>query len=571
MKLKQGMTVREAGSEAVEKVIQETAMAYFHANPNVQYNLATPLTVVGAQGVDVPVGPLMCTNGMSPEDCAEEINYSGVCRSYTADVWYNAFGQWTPGFNCSWVGLNLQKNPETVVFDYGGLYFKGENTPLEAPNAYTSENKEEFLKVMRAGLRPGDVILAVPDKSTGNTGHLIMFLGDCFGNGTDYVTHCWPIGGGKWNLETGVNAREPYGASVFQTCDEFLFSEGSSPNWSLRKETMVCIIVSRPSVAKSFQDLPFSDAAVTRYNCPGLVVKKKVSANTYGIVLPGETITVTERFENRSDKEYELTVRECIPEGTSFEGTTGAEKIAGREIFWKVTLPPSDFKEISYDLKVTAEPGTLIRAARGAADTLPTRPWQVRVGASRLSFTELSRLEELRAGVPDSLKGETFEDLAFVKRFYREILNREIALPDTMDGFIKAVFEVAKPDPEFPEILIPKKEMTGEEKKLDRMIVPRFRAGKYFMLPGDEVKMEERIIDALEPFFLPGDVLLTTFGEENTLEAKNPDGIAFHIVLGGGKVLTYGKDGAEIALFKETVERFGKENLAIMIRPTYLS
>ena len=46
------------------------------------------------------------------------------------------------------------------------------------------------------------------------------------------------------------------------------------------------------------------------------------------------------------------------------------------------------------------------------------------------------------------------------------------------------------------------------------------------------------ILPGAEPFFLPGDVLLTTFGEENTLEAKNPDGIAFHIVLGGGKVLT---------------------------------
>ena len=570
MKLKPGMTVREAGPEVVEKVIQETALAYFHANPNVQYNLATPLTVVGVQGEDVPVGPLMCTNGMSPEDCAKEINYSGVCRSYTAEIWYNAFGIWSPGFNCSWVGMNLKKDPETVVFDYGGLYFNGENIPFEAPNAYTSENKEEFLKVMRAGLRPGDVILAVPDKSTGNTGHVIMFLGDCFGNGTDYVTHCWPIGGGRWNLETGVNVREPYGAAVLQTCDEFLFSEGSSPNWSMRKDTMVCIVVSRPSIAKKFQDLPFSDAAVTRYNCPGLVVKKTVSVNTYGLVLPGETITVTERFENRSNEDYEITVRECIPEGTAFEATLGADRIAGNEIFWKVKLPASEFKEISYDLKVTAKPGTVIRAGRGRADTLPTRPWQVRVGASRFGFTESARLEALREGVPESMKPAEFEDLAFIKRFYREVLNREIALPDTLDDYIKALFTVAKPNEAFPEILVPKETLSAEEQAIADLTVPRCRAGKYFMLPGDEVKMEERILDALEPFFLPGDVLLTMHGENNTLSAKDPDGIAFYIVLGGGKVLSCRKAGISIECFNETVERFGKENLAVMIRPAYL-
>lgn len=569
MELRPGMTIREAGTEVAEIIIQETAVAYFHANPYVQYNTAAPLTVVGKQGLDDPEGPAMCTNGLLPEEASEDHNYYGVCRSYTADIFWAAFRVRIPGFNSSWVGMNVIKHPETIVYSFGGIYFKGEKYPLEMPNAYTSEDREEFLRELRKGLRPGDVILATPDQSTGNSGHLIMYVGDCFGTGVEYVTHCWPLGGGKLDPETGRNKREPYGAATFQTADEFLFSTGSSPNWSLTKETMVSIIVLRFLLWDKVLDAPLPEDAVTRYHCPKLVIRKTSSVGTYGIALPRETVTVTEKFINKSNEPYSFTVRESIPAGTAFQGTAGAEKISGNEIFWKVRTDASDAAEISYQVKITAKPGELITFAPGKADGIATRGFSFRVGASRLSFTDLYRLGEVQKEIPAALIPAEFEDLVFAKRVYRALFGRETGLPDTLDAFLKAVYDVREITPEYPAVLVPKEKPDGEGEILSRLIVPCFQAGKYFMIPGDEARCDGRIFDALEQFFLPGDVYVSMDGE-NTTAAADPEHIAIAVFLGNGMELRHTAAGTELLPFRDTVEVFAKENFAALLRPTYL-
>ena len=88
------------------------------------------------------------------------------------------------------------------------------------------------------------------------------------------------------------------------------------------------------------------------------------------------------------------------------------------------------------------------------------------------------------------------------------------------------------------------------------------------MTPGDESKEITRIFDAFEDLFRPGDVYVTTFGE-NTLAAEDPAGIGVSILLGGGKVLTHTAEGTAIRTFAETVAVFAKENLALLLRPTF--
>lgn len=561
MVLKPGMTVREAGVEAARKVIQETAKAYYHKNPHTQYNVATPLTVVGDQQRFWPEGPLSCTNGMAPEEACHDRNYSGVCRSFTADVYYDAFRFDTPGMFCRLYSVDIMRYQKALIYKFGD-----HAATMKTGTPVTTEDREEFLSTVRKDLKPGDVFLATPND--GRSGHVIMFVGDCFGTGVEYIMHCWPIGGGKWSPETGVNLREPYGSITLQTCDEFLFSVGSSPNWSLTSEKMGDIYLFRFTEMEEFLDAKFTDAAVARYNHPGLIVEKNCSVSTYGTVLPGETLTVTERFENKSNEDYALEVRECIPRGTSFKAVTGAEKISGDEIVWNVKVPATDFTEISYEVTVTAEPGDVISFRNGRADLLPTRALRVKVGKSRLSAAEIEKLKRLSAEIPADLRPESFEDLAYVKRLYR-YLGRETVLPDTLDEYLTERFEIIKPCYWYPEVLALKKEPTEKGLEYAKMDVLRFTTGRYYFIPGDELELKERSIDFLEDYFLPGDVMLSTFGE-NTLDAKDPDGIAVTVILGNGKVLEHTAKGTEIKTFKDTVARSLIKHYAGVIRPAYV-
>ena len=560
MRLEKGMTVREAGIEAARKVIQETAVAYYHKNPHTQYNVATPLTVVGVQSRIWPDGPLSCTNGLAPEEACRERNYYAVCRSFTADVYWDAFRFETPGMFCRGYSADIMRYDRALIYKFGDSI-----AALKTGTPVTSEDKEEFLSILRPALRPGDLFLASPND--GRSGHCILYVGDCFGTGVEYVMHCWPIGGGSWDTETGANRREPYGGIVLQTCDEFLFSVGSSPNWSLTADRMVNIYVFRFTEMEEFLDTPFTDAAVTRFNCPKLIVTKDSTVGMYGTALTGETVTVTERFENKSNETYTLTVREAIPEGTSFAAAAGAEKISGNEIFWNVKVPAYDTATISYGVKINGQPGDVISFPAGKADLLPTRAFRVKVGTSELSEEALEKLAAARENVPEEWQPEAFEDLGFVKRVYAS-LGKEIALPDTLDEYLRIRTEVIRPSEEFPEVLAPKTELSEEGIALRKMDVLRFTIGKRYFIPDDILTLNERSMDFLEEYFKPGDVQLSMWGE-NELNATHPEAIAVTVYLGKGKVLEHTAEGTAVKTFAETFGRSLIKNYAGVIRPCY--
>ena len=561
MVLRPGMTVREAGIDVARKIIQETAKAYYRKNPHTQYNVARPLTVVGDDKRMWPEGPLSCTNGMAPEQACRDINYSAVCRSFTADVYYDAFRFETPGIFCRSYSVDIMRYKDALIYKYGERL-----ATLKTGRPVTTKDKELFLKTVREDLKPGDVFLATPNDPR-FSGHVIMYVGDCFETGVEYIMHCWPLGGGRWDKNTGVNLREPYGAITLQTCDEFLFSVGSSPNWSLTRDYMEDIYLFRFTEMEEFLNAKLTDAAVTRYRYPDLVVEKTSSVGTYGTVLPGETLKITERFENKSAGDYSFEVREVIPEGTTFLKAEGATAVTEREVVWQVTVPAADFVEISYEVVVHTKPGDVIFFESGRADLMPTREFRVKTGASRLTEAEEEKLAAVRKKIPEALKPAVFEDLAYVKRLYR-YLGREVSLPDTLDEYLKERYEVIKPCHWFPEVLALKKEPTAKGLEYAKMDVLRYTTGQYYFIPGDELFIKERAIDFLEDYFLPGDVMLSTWGE-NTLEAKDPAGIAVTVILGGGKVLVHSAEGTEILPFKDTVARALVLHFSGILRPTY--
>ncbi|MBO4410940.1 MAG: hypothetical protein J5794_01970 [Lachnospiraceae bacterium] len=562
-RLKPGMTTAEAGMDVVEKVIQETALAYYHANPNTQYNVAASLTVCGVQGPLIPEGPLTLTGGMQPEQTSPDYNYYGVCRSFTADVFYDAFRMELPGLNGCWFGENMIKYPECLVYRYGEA-----RPEFLTPDAYHPKDKGDFLRALKKGMRPGDTILANPND--GNSGHVILFVGDCLGNGTDYVLHCWPIGGGRWDPETGVNKREPFGAIVLQTAEEFLFTEGSSPNWSLAADRMVQIYVFRFTLAKDFGTYRFTDAAVTRYNRPGLIVRKDCNFGFYDTVLPGETVKFTERFVNKSSEDYELSVREFVPAGTKLLEAEGAETGAGNALTWRVMVPAFDYAEITYSMTVEAEPGTEVLFPCGSADTMPTRAHRFKVGQSRFTEEERLKLTSLAMHIPGEYRNGGFQDLRFVKNLYKDLFNRTPELPDTLQELLEGMYEVQKPSPDFPELLVPKKALSERAKIWEKYSLPRFTLGKYVMIPEDRVENRERAIDILESYFEPGDVMAVMRGE-NKLDAKKPEEIEILLYIGRGIVISHSAEGTKHKHFEDTIAVVTKDHFAKALRPLYFA
>lgn len=561
MELKLGTTVREAGREVYEKIIQETALAYVHANPDAQYNVATPLTVVKFDGTSLPKGPLFMTGSTAPEDASEDINYYGVCRSFTADVIYNATGFDLPGLNANGFHVNMANYPEAFVFRFGTKH-----ADFEMPNVFTTEDKDEFMRAIKEGMRPGDIILADPE---GKVGHVIMFIGDALENGKDYVVHCWPLNGGTWRWEKPVNKREPNGAIVLQTAEEFLYNEGSKPNWCLAAERMKDIFILRFSELPGMLDLPYTGAAVTRYNKRGLTVRKYCSASVYETVLPGEKVTVTETFTNGSKGDYSLDITEHIPEGAKLVKAPGAERTAADTLFWRITVPAGKTAAVSYTLRITAEPGKMIAIPKGLCDAMPTREIRFRVGRSRMTATQNKRMAKIAEKLPRKLKPKCFEDLAYAKAFYREVIGKEIALPDSADELIRAIAKPARPAKNSHRLLVPKERCSKIGKSVRAMALPRFTQGKYYMVPGDTILNRERALDMLEEFFLPGDVLVATSGK-NKLRAADPEGISICIYLGAGKVLTHKAGGTAVESFEESFVPMQLNNFDMVLRPNYL-
>lgn len=561
MKLNYGITVREAGPGAVTKALQETARAYFHANPFIQYNTGYTLTDIAGEDPDAPEEPVMINGGgWSPEDAAEDTPYYGVCRSFTADIYYDAFHVKVPGFSATGFQTGMKAYPEAMAFRFGH-----QHDDFVTPGAYTTEDKDEFIRTLRRDLKPGDTILGNPE---GKVGHVIMFLGDVFGNGTDYVIHCWPVGGGKFNPETGKIKREPVGAATVQTADEFLFSTDSTPNWALTAERMKDIYVLRFADMKGFPDERLTDAAVTRVNCPGLIVKKECSVLSYGTVLPGETVRVTERFLNKSNEAYEFDVTEYVPEGAETAGLSEGLTQKGNALSGRIRLEPFGTARISYELKITTEPGALLRFPNGKAGGIRTRAHSIRVAARRFTAEENEKWAGLASSFPDAWK-TGFEDLAFAKRVYRAFFGRDIALPDTADAVLKLLYDVKKPAEVSPEMLLPKTELTPEGETVDRLGVPRFTEGRRYFRPDDRFRSDDRAFDLSESCFLPGDVMIALTGENRT-DAKDPEGIAVYFYLGKGQVLSHRASGTEVLPYSETFQKAILYHFARVFRPNYL-
>lgn len=449
-----------------ERALVETALTFYYKGNSVQYD-----SYYLTKGGRYYSGILRQTNNREPEEASiDDIHYT-VCSAFPHDAFFSAFGEhivnkdiqaqiahlthtfapYTTGMQVNgtpltdkqlayelalenvtasytaigevWDDTNGAVNPGNMVIGYWGPV-KDENG--KDTDVFTGANVT--IAEVQAMMRPGDIIAAHP-KTTDEDGtvdesggHTMMFLGDIFGDGKDYVIHS---SGTKYNnddkndnllgpngelltghdrLEAVANwadysisgtSKENYNrnGSICVAPYEYLLGSGKSYDVT----AVYDFTILRPVNAVDNTDM--TDAAKFRLHHPALGIYKTADVKPYHDVKVGDTITYTIRIDNNTrdtvnqydigegsrnllgigktkgwgavvketsrNKTYkDLKLTETIPAGTTFVSSTVTPTQSGNTLTWTVpSVSAGNTISISYTVKVTG--GTQIVSPKG--------------------------------------------------------------------------------------------------------------------------------------------------------------------------------------------------------------
>ena len=564
-----GMTLRELGLERGQQAVVETALAWYYKNPYVQYQYLNPITAM------TRAGAYFDTTRLQPESFAADTPYYGHCRSMGGDIFYAALGLTIGSSRVPWGYAGAHKN--MIVLQYGGT--------ATADNVKYFDNQPAFCKKLREILEPGDIVDVYHGKSDF---HVMIYLGDCLGDGKDYLVHCWPYQGGSvycWpsgqanhsgstteNFQV-KNPLEAKGACMLQTYEDLLLGKGS-PSWPIQTGNVSAIYVTRPMIDEKVLDTVLPAPSVTRLQYPGLEITKDVGHYASETLLQGEELTVSLKLTNHSRQDHgTLTVTEPIPAGTALAGgISEGGQAAGSQVSWNVALAAGQSVTLSFKLRVTAAPGSTVSFAAGSVGHIATKSTTLKVGAGALTAAQKQNLSVLSKGkLPEGLRTNTqFLDLSVFSRIYKEALGMEIDLPATATELLDALFTrkmVYNNENEPVAMLELRKDA---DPGLDFMRVVRNTFGYFVYLP-DYISNTERALDLSEKFYTPGDcfLVLDTHYKGAGTDPVDTAKAYYYVYLGGGRVLEYHQSsGFKVKYFSDTLARNVMADTFICLRPS---
>jgi len=504
------------------EAVRATALAYYNKNPLCQYD-ESHLTAEETYRNSVRSVSVW---EESPEYASFDQYYYAVCNSYVMAIYNDAFGyrydreDGIPYFTRQFGTMN---GPEIV-------YKSTNNSEL---------NIERVIADVKAIAEPGDIVVGY-----GKTGHALLCLGDLYGDGTIYYTHCW----GANMADDGKDRYEDEGAIKIQPEDEVLYGAGK-PNWDLHNlnHSSEHVVIYRPFAAADFPTT-MTKKAETRLQYPGLVIDRRLDVQQFATVLPGQKLKLTTVVQNRGTEAYRgLEIAENLPEGV---------KLLSGERTVTVDVDPGETVAVSLEVEVNGLPGTYVTFPKGRVGNIPTRRITVELATSVLSAEQAAALD--KAGRDAALKGgRTEKELALAKALYKEATGIELALPDTVQEFLDAVTEVKSVGG--VSYLVPKSgEPSAESAYLMRMMF----GGKYRLAEG---RMYERILDIRELYFEPGDIIIRLTGEAE-VDAKKASGVSVILYLGEGVSLNISRS-VLLEEFRTVADYLLSANNFLVLRP----
>ena len=518
------------------RAVVETALAYYYRGHAVQYDSEVLTRQPKYAG---PGANIRETDFYSPEDATENDTMFAVCTSYCFEIFYNVFGYQVNlnPLNCKTFYVMHHDVEPTRIYRFMG---KKEDADLTERYAALAE--------MRAMLRPGDMVVTLKE-----SGHAMLYIGDAFGDGTDYFLHCW---GKKYHTEQGCDRVEcdcqtGFGGAI-RCQPAAAFFESEKATWALRKCWEYCIV--RPSTLLDPEKYPLTPSALTRLQYPRLDIDRVATHDRFRDAAQGEEITVTVTVTNRAPCDYTapIPITERIPPYCRLkEGSvTGGGHVSGNTIVWEPTLKKGYRAVCSYTVVADAPDsvrGRTIELGGGTVGAIPSNTIPVRIGGKHLPQEKQNALSRVTEG--QKLTFTTPE--SFAEALYEKVLGLRPGIPALSD-FEKNSFERREADGCDEPMLHPvETDFAGEA-----MRIP-------FYFGGREVRTDtnrERLMN-LETFhLLPGDVLLAQPGA-----LPLP---ACMVYLGNDRFAAPGEDGNVTIVGPETLERIFTAHFFMGLRPT---
>lgn len=548
------------GKELLQDALVQTALAFYYQDPNPQYDSEAVSLVFGSK----TTGGMIRTLHVTPEEAAAaDRRYISQCSSFVYDIYYNTFNTAADGSGSgfeTYGGIGPKGNwhssgsgktymdkiddPNTVIY----VYKQSGDVPLE-----------EGLAKMDELLEPGDIIYG--------DGHIMIYLGDCFGDGIRYALHSWPVDGGKGNTETGEQKFEPKGSITLQSYESLCVKgkeESGKVKWQLGvTKTAENFGILRPILHADMKDYYISAATAARLENRYMSINKVADKSVFEAVQPNSNVTVTETVYNHGTEAYSgLTLTEAIPQGTTFAGCSEGGTEKDGVLTWTLNVPAGGSAEVTYTFTVGQAIGESFTVPGGYLNTLPTRSFPLKVGYAGISKANQEILLAASKQLPDTVKvSDTFMDLDFANEFYRGVFGIELNLPKTIKELLPLVTESLTIGDY--QMMQPKARDDANAAIYD-MTTPFYPGGKYVLyntdlaLDGVSRILEIRMNDAQ-----PGDIYISCGGSNVAQHSYEID-----IYLGAGRALKYTENGLTTEKFTESAGALIRQSYFVMLRPS---
>ena len=524
---KRDETMTEADRDLMLKALQATVLAYYHKNPYCQYDESN----MSKEGY---AKSFRNTWEFGPEYGSYDQSYYSVCNTYMAALLLDTFGySFTRQDGHPWITAEFKNMTGPAV-----VYTSQVNT---------EDMLERISKEVAAVVQPGDMVVGF-----GDTGHVMMCVGDIFGDGKNYFTHCW---GGNIN-DDGTEKHEDNGSIYIQTGEDVLFGPNlGSPNWAITKLSHSSQNV---MVYRFFDDPNFTGKitpeAMSRMKYPDMVIDKRTDVMKYNTVTTGQQITLTVEVKNTGKEDYkDVEIEETLPVGT---------KLVSGDLTAKTDIPAGEKFEMTAVLEVTETPGKKVLFSAGRVDNIDTRRMSYTVASSAMNEEAAAKLTATAEKVTS--KEITAENnLDLVKAIYKDAFGVDLDLPGTVKDYLNLRFN--KKDYQGYSFL-DAKPVTDEIKTLAAMEPDEMFGGVYRLC---DMKVHERMLDVMEGYFMPGDILIRMDGE-NQISDNQPIMTRVYVCLGDGMALAMTKGANKIDSVEGAIKTFYISNQFIVLRPALI-
>ena len=508
--------------------VLETAYAMHRRGKYFQYESVALTYAKTRRGAP---GCRRATDEVSPEDATVNTPKYIVCSSFIYNAYFDAIGWRFCGQpdNCTCIH-HYVPNDDTVVYRWN------DNEGVSVPEAIAH---------IKALLRPGDIFTSGKE-----TEHTVLYLGDYYGDGKQYVMHAW---GGKYNMKKRKENFEKNGTLRIQDIDQLCFTEGNKAwykenkvaRWSMYDHMRKAVIL-RPLRVYTEDTYPLTPNAVARLERPGLNIDRTANIPPYTTIAVGDKITYTIVVENHSSTNYSgISITENIPVYTKLTEATGATQ-DGNTLSWVVDVPAGGQAQVSFTIETTVE-GTVISEGGQVAGIRSNRI-ETMVGKV-LSQQQ----KETLLGLTAENTGSTKAGLRFCSEIYEKYLGITLQLPET-EAYIRQLLDpVIIPDLEQMSVRF-KKELPTYT---DSIRIPHYWGGRQLL-----ISAYERILEFKQEYLLAGDILIYA---ANTLE-ENAD-IRVYLYLGDGKYLCSSSSGIT-ACGEEILWYAFAEDFFVALRPS---